>query len=134
MGFDFSLNFLFSNLFIPPWLSKNSNFWCSDKWKMDFQVKKLKIDISTTSISSQAKLSPVPVITPNEEINYSFPQLRKRTKKTYFKMYCFKSTFLKDMEQKNALFVERSFWWLRAKHLVTTITEFLSLFVNVIIA
>ena len=101
---------------------------------MDFQVKKLKIDISTTSISSQAKLSPVPVITPNEEINYSFPQLRKRTKKTYFKMYCFKSTFLKDMEQKNALFVERSFWWLWAKHLVTTITEFLSLFVNVIIA
>ena len=26
---------------------KISNLWCSDKWKMHLQVKKLKVDIST---------------------------------------------------------------------------------------
>ena len=28
---------------------KYSNLWCSDKWKMDLQVKKLKVDISATA-------------------------------------------------------------------------------------
>ena len=32
---------------------KYSNLWCSSKWKMDLQVKKMKVDIVT-----KAKLSP----------------------------------------------------------------------------
>ena len=49
--------------------------------------------------------------------------------KTYFKMYCFKSTFLNHVTE------ECSFCWKVLlmtfnKNLVATITEFLSLFVN----
>ena len=46
---------------------------------MNLQVKKLKVDISAT-------LSPVPIITPKAETNYSLTQLRERTKKTYFEI------------------------------------------------
>ena len=48
-------------------------------------------DISATPKKNNK--TPVPIITPKAETNYSFPQLRERTKKTYFGMYCFKSTF-----------------------------------------
>ena len=34
-------------------IPKYSNLWCSSKWKMDLQVKKMKVDIAT-----KAKLSP----------------------------------------------------------------------------
>ena len=34
-------------------------------------------------------LSPFPIITLKAEKNYSFPQLRERTKESYFQMYCF---------------------------------------------
>ena len=27
---------------------KNTQIWCSSKWKMDLQFKKLKVDISST--------------------------------------------------------------------------------------
>ena len=97
---------------------------------MDLQVKKLKVDIPNTP--RQTSLSPVLIITPKKgQITHS-PQLRGRTMKTYFKMYCFKSIFLKHVTEEctfcgNVLLVTLS------KNLVATITEFLSLFVNVII-
>ena len=69
---------------------KDSNLWCSDKWKTDLLVRKLKVHISATT-----KKNTGPIITPKAETNYSFHQSRERTKKTYFEMYCFKSTFLK---------------------------------------
>ena len=58
--------------------------------------------------------------------------IRQRTMKTYFKMYCFKSIFLKHVTEEctfgwNVLLVTLS------KNLLATTTEFLSLFVNVII-
>ena len=68
------------------------NLWCLDKRKMDFQVNKLTVDISTNpGKNSQQSLSSPPQ---QRQITHS-PQLRETTKKTYFKMYCFKSTFLK---------------------------------------
>ena len=53
--------------------------------------KKLKVDISATPKKNS---DTGPIITPKAEANYSFHQLKGRTKKTYFEMYCFKSTFL----------------------------------------
>ena len=53
---------------------------------MDLQVKKLKVNISTTP--RQTSLSPVPIITPKQRQITHNPQLRGRTMKTYFKMYC----------------------------------------------
>ena len=38
-------------------------------------------------------LFPVSIITPKAKTSYSFPQLKGRTMKTYFKMKCFKPTF-----------------------------------------
>ena len=58
---------------------------------MDLQVKNLKVDIPANPKKGSDN---GPFITPKLELNYSFPQLRERTKKTYFEMYCFKSTFL----------------------------------------
>ena len=57
---------------------------------MDLPVKKLKVDISARPMKT---LSLVPIITLKTETNYSFSQLRERTKETYFEMYFFKSTF-----------------------------------------
>ena len=96
---------------------------------MDLQVKKLKVDISTTP---RQKSPPSPIISPKEKVNYLFSQLRGRAMKTHFKMYCCKSTFLKHVTE------ECTFCWkvtlvTLSKNLVATITEFLSLFVNVII-
>ena len=72
---------------------KYSNLWCLDKRKMDFQVNKLTVDISTNpGKNSQQSLSTI--LSQQRQITHS-PQLRETTKKTYFKMYCFKSTFLK---------------------------------------
>ena len=75
---------------------KYSNLWCSSKWKMDLQVKKMKV-----RHSDKAKtLSPVSIITPKAKTNYSFPQLKGRTMKTYFQMNCFKPTFLKHLTEE----------------------------------
>ena len=62
---------------------------------MDLQVKKLKADISTTPKAklSHRSLSSLPR---KRQITHP-PQLRERTMKTYFKMSCFKSTFLKHV-------------------------------------
>ena len=53
----------------------------------DLQVNKLKVGIYATPSKNS-------VIGPYHHTqgrsNYSFPQLRERTKKTYFDMYCFK--------------------------------------------
>ena len=60
---------------------------------MDLQVKKLKVHIAATPKKNS---DTSPIITPKAETNYWFHQLRERTKKTYFEMSCFKSTFLKQ--------------------------------------
>ena len=97
---------------------------------MDLQVKKLKVEISTTS---KVKLSPRSLSSsPRQRQSTHSHQLRGRTMKTYFKMYCFKSTFSKNVTE------ECTFCWkvllvTLNKNLATTITEFLSVFVNVII-
>ena len=54
---------------------KYSNLWCSDKCRMDLQVKKLKVDISATPRKSSVTGA---IITLKAETNYSFPQLRER--------------------------------------------------------
>ena len=60
---------------------------------MDLQVKKLKVDISTTH--RQNSLSPV----------LSSPQGRdKLHMKTYFKMYCFNSIFSKHVTEECTFF------------------------------
>ena len=47
--FHLSINFIFSQIYISHCgCEKYSNLWCSDKWKIDLQVKKLKIDIFAT--------------------------------------------------------------------------------------
>ena len=91
---------------------------------MDSQVKKLEVDISPNPKQNSL---PGPYIIPKAETVW-----RGRTMKIYFKMYCFKSTFLKHVTE------ECTFSWkvllvTLSKILVDTITEFLSLFVNVII-
>ena len=49
LRFHLSINFIFSQTCISHHgCEKYSNLWCSDKWKMDLQVKKLKVDISAT--------------------------------------------------------------------------------------
>ena len=49
LHFLLSINFIFSKTCISHRGCKNySNLWSSDKWKMDLQVKKLKVDISAT--------------------------------------------------------------------------------------
>ena len=61
---------------------------------MDLQVKKLKVDISATpkknsdTSTYRGKTAP-----PRQRQITHSPQLRERTKKTYFKMHCFKSAF-----------------------------------------
>ena len=82
LRFHLPINVIFSS---HHRCKKYSNLWCSNKWKMDLQVKKLEEEISATPGKT---LSPVPIITLKAETNYSFPQLR---------------------EKKNALFVMRSF-------------------------
>ena len=79
-------------------LKKYSNSWCRDKWNMDLQVKNLKLDISTTPW--QTSLFPVPIITPRQRQITRSLQLRWRTMKTYFKMYWFKSIFLKPVTEE----------------------------------
>ena len=76
---------------------KYSNLRCSDKWKMDLQVKKLKVDLFTTP--RQNSLPGTYHHSLGNENAHSL-QLRGRTMKTYFKMYCFKSTFLKDVTEE----------------------------------
>ena len=95
---------------------KYSNLWCSDKCRMDLQVKKLKVGISATPRKNSVTGA---IITLKAETNYSFPQLRER--ETCFEMYSFKSTFLKH-EQKNELFFKRSFL---AKNLLATTCHYL---------
>ena len=55
---------------------------------MVLQVKKI-VDISATYRKNS-------IIIPKEEENYSFRQLRERTKKIHFEMYCFKSTLTEE--------------------------------------
>ena len=98
LGFHLSINFIFSQTCISH---QGCNLWSSDKWKMDLQVKKLKVHISATP-KKNSDTSP-----------YHHPQGRDKllippVEKTYFKMYYFKSIFLKHC-QKNALFVKKSF-------------------------
>ena len=91
LRFHLSINFIFSQTCISHHgCEKYSNLWCSDKWKMDLQVKKLKVDIS----ANPRKNCHWSLSSPQAETNYSFLQLRGRTKETYFERYCFKSTFL----------------------------------------
>ena len=73
------INFIFSLTCISQHdCEKYLNLWSSDKWKRNLQVKKLKVDISTTfRQNSFAGL----YHHPKAEINYSFPKLRGRTKK-----------------------------------------------------
>ena len=56
---------------------------------MGLKVKKLKVDIYVTPKKNFDTFAPVPIITPKAETNYSFPQLKERTKQTFFKMFCF---------------------------------------------
>ena len=98
LGFHLSINFIFSQTCISH---QGCNLWSSDKSKMDLQVKKLKVHISATR-KKNSDTSP-----------YHHPQGRDKllippVEKTYFKMYYFKSIFLKHC-QKNALFVKKSF-------------------------
>ena len=49
MRFHLSINLIFSQTCIShDGCEKYSNLWCSDNWKMNLQVKKLKVDISAT--------------------------------------------------------------------------------------
>ena len=79
----------------------------------------------------KTKLSPRSLSSPPRQRQIThFPQLRESTTKTYFKMYCFKLTFLKHVTE------ECTFCWkillvTWSKNLVATITEFLPLFVTV---
>ena len=53
MGFHLSINFVFSEGCIShQGCEKDSNLWCTNKWKMDLQVKKLKVDIAHTPSKS----------------------------------------------------------------------------------
>ena len=71
------------------------NLWCSSKWKMDLQVK------NESRHSDKGKtLSPVCIITSKAKTNYSFPQLKGRTMKTYLQMNCFKPNFLKQLTEE----------------------------------
>ena len=67
---------------------------------MGLKVKKLKVDIYVTPKKNFDTFAPVPIITPKAETNYSFPQLKERTKQTFFKMFCFDWTFLKHQQKK----------------------------------
>ena len=77
-------------------------------------------------------LFPVPITTPRQS-QITHPKLgRGGLFQTYFKMYCFKSTFLKHVTE------EFTFCWkvllvTLSKNLVAAITEFLSLFLNIVI-
>ena len=83
---------IFSQTFISHHdFEKYSYLWCSDNWKMDLQVEKLKVDIFTTSRQNSHRSLSLP--TWQRQITHS-PQVT-RTMKTYFTMCCFKSTFLK---------------------------------------
>ena len=69
---------------------------------MHLQLKKvdiltLKVDIFTTPGKT---LSQVPIISTQEERNYSSSQLREKTMETYFKTYCFKSNILKHVTKE----------------------------------
>ena len=47
LRFHLSISFIFSQTCISHHgCEKYSNLWCSDKWKMDLKVKKLKVDTS----------------------------------------------------------------------------------------
>ena len=81
----------------------------------------------------QAKLSFRSLSPPQGRVKLLIPKLgRGRLFQTYFKMYCFKSTFLKHVTE------EFTFCWkvllvTLSKNLVATITGFLSLFLNIVI-
>ena len=65
---------------------------------MDLQVKILKADSCTTARQKPLLLH---IITSKAVANYSFPLVKgDDKKKTYFKMYFLKSTFLKDVTDK----------------------------------
>ena len=78
----------------------------------------------------KAKLFPQSLSSPSKQRQIThFPQLRGRTVKTYLKLCCFKTTFLKLLTE------EYSFHWnvhlvTLSKNLVATITEFQSIFVT----
>ena len=49
LRFHLSINFVFSQISISHHSCKKcSNLWCSNKCKMDLQVKKLKVELSAT--------------------------------------------------------------------------------------
>ena len=76
---------------------------------MDLQVKKMKLDISATP-KKNSKLSPVPITTLKAETNYSFPQLRERPKKTYFKVSIFFKTLTDKCTFLRGPFEQKTFW------------------------
>ena len=65
---------------------------------MDLQVKKMKVGISTT-VGQKSLPSPYHHLQSRGKL-LIHPQLRGMTMKTYFKMYCFKSNFLKHVTEK----------------------------------
>ena len=81
----------------------------------------------------QAKLSSRSLSPPQGRVKLLILKLgRGGLFQTYFKMYCFKSTFLKHVTE------EFTFCWkvllvTLSKNLVATITGFLSLFLNIVI-
>ena len=50
---------------------KYSNLWCSSKWKMDLQVKKMKVDIV-----KKAKLSPRSLSSPPRQKQITIPPVK----------------------------------------------------------
>ena len=59
---------------------------------MDLQIKKLKVNISTTS--KQNSLTDLTGLSPTRHSQITLsPHLREKTKKTCFKMYLFNSVF-----------------------------------------
>ena len=92
--------------------------------KMDLQVKKLKPGISTNSRQNSL---PDPYYYPHgNDKSLHPPHLRGRTMKTYFKMYCFKSTFLKHVIGE-CTFCCKVLLVTFSKYQVATITEVLSI-------
>ena len=108
---------------------KYSNSWCCDKWKMDLQVKKLKVDISTTHSQNSV---PCPYHDPQCREKLLIPQVKGEDYENLFQNVLLKSIFIKHVIE------EYTFCWkvllvTLSKNVVIAITEFLSLFVNVII-
>ena len=83
------------------------NSWCCEKWNMDLQVKKLKVDISTTP--GQTSLSPVPIITPKAETNYSFPPVKAEDYENLFQKVLLEVNIFKTCNRRMHFLLECPF-------------------------